>query len=201
MQPIAKPAVWAAAIGPVQSALGWLIAGSMWEGYDPVRQTISDLAAPGSPVSAIMSSFFILGGTLTLVAAIYARTFAPAGRVALFLAAICTYGLTIFPTPLVGYSTMHRIFAIGSFVLSACWPLLAMRFRKDAPWVMRPIPAISATGLQAALAIVFLIIWTDPSAPNVGVWERVVALSQACYISAAVFYCYWAQRRNTVNLS
>ena len=196
MRAIARPAVWAATIGPVQSALGWLIAGSLWPGYDPVRQTISDLAAPESPVRYIMSAFFILGGTLTLIGAVYARTFALPGRVALFVAGIATYGLTIFPTPLIGSSLMHRIFAITSFVLSAGWPLLAMRFRKDAPWIIRPIASITATVLQAALAVVFLVIWADPASRDVGVWERVVAVSQAAYVSAVILLCWRLQKRS-----
>ncbi len=61
MKPIEKPAFIAALIGPIQSVLGWSIAGALWVGYDPVRQTISDLAANESPVQLIMSSFFILG--------------------------------------------------------------------------------------------------------------------------------------------
>lgn len=70
MKPIAKVAFIAAIIGPVQSVLGWLIAGSLWPGYDPTKQTISDLAATESPVNWIMSSFFVFGGILTLIAAV-----------------------------------------------------------------------------------------------------------------------------------
>jgi hypothetical protein len=142
-----------------------------------------------------MSAFFVLGGTLTLIASIYARTFALPGRIALFLAAISTYGLTIFPTPLIGSSMMHRIFAISSFVLSAGWPLFAMRFRKDAPWMIRPLTSMIATLLQAALAVAFLIVWADPNATDVGVWERVVAVSQAAYVSAVIWGCYLVQRK------
>ena len=195
MKPTGRPAYIAAIIGPIQSVLGWTIAGSMWPGYDPVKQTISDLAANESPVKWIMSSFFILGGTLTLIASIYARTLGMAGRVALFLSAICTYGLTIFPTPLIGYSLMHRIFAISSFVLSAGWPILAMRTRKDAPWVIRPLASIIGTALQTALALWFLSTWTDPNATTVGVWERVVAVSQSLYVSAVVILIYRREKR------
>ena len=196
MKPIEKPAFIAAVIGPIQSVLGWTIAGSLWSGYDPIRQTISDLAANESPVNWIMASFFVLGGTLTLVASIYAKTLAMPGRMALFLSAICTYGLTIFPTPLVGYSLMHRIFAISSFVLSAGWPILAMRFRKDAPWIIRPVASIIGTAIQTALALWFLSTWTDPSATNVGVWERVVAVSQSLYASVVVISIYLRQGRD-----
>ena len=197
MKPIGKPAFIASIIGPIQSVLGWTIAGSLYEGYDPVKQTISDLAANESPVNWIMSSFFILGGTLTVIAAIYARTLALPGRIALFVAGVCTYGLTIFPTPLVGYSIMHRVFAISSFVLSAGWPLLAMRARKDAPWIIRPAASIIGTLIQAGLALWFLSTWTDPTNTTVGVWERVVAVSQSLYVSAVVISIYLSQRRST----
>jgi len=197
MKPIGKPAFIAALVGPVQSALGWLIAGSLWAEYNPVKQTISDLAAPDSPVHVIMSSFFILGGTLTIIAAIWARTLALPGRIALLISGLCTYGLTIFPTPLVGYSIWHRVFAISSFVLSAGWPIFAMRFRKDAPWIIRPVASIVATLLQAALALWFLSTWTSPTATDVGIWERVVTVSQAAYVSAVVVFIYLGQRRNS----
>jgi hypothetical membrane protein len=195
MKPIEKPAVVAAIIGPIQSVLGWTIAGALWADYDPVRQTISDLAANESPVQLIMSSFFILGGILTLIAAVYAKTLAMPGRVALFLAAISTFGLTIFPTPLVGYSIWHRVFAISSFVLSAGWHLFAMRTRKDAPWILKPPAAIIGTALQVALALWFLSSWTDPEATNVGIWERVVAVSQALYVSVVVIVIYVGDKK------
>ena len=194
MERIEKPAFVVAIIGPIQSVLGWTIAGALWVGYDPVKQTISDLAANESPVQGIMSAFFVLGGILTLIAAVYAKTFAMPGRVALFIAAICTFGLTIFPTPLIGYSIWHRIFAISSFVLSAGWHLFAMRTRKDAPWILKPPAAIIGTALQTALALWFLSTWTDPNATDVGVWERVVAVSQSLYVSVVVIVIYLGQR-------
>ena len=198
MKPIAKPAFIAAIIGPIQSVAGWALAGSLWPGYDPVKLTISDLAAPESPVRWVMSAFFILGGTLTILVGVYGRTFALAGRIALVVAGVCTYGLTIFPTPLVGYSIPHRVFAIGSFLLSAGWPLFAMRFRTDAPWLLRPIPSVVVTALQAALAVYFMIIWTDPTATSIGVWERVVTTSQAWYLAAIVLWIY-TQQRNRID--
>lgn len=198
MKPIAKIAFYAAIIGPIQSALGWIIAGSLWPGYDQARQTISDLASPESPVKEIMSSFFVFGGVLTLIVAIYARTLAMPGRVALFVSALCTFGLTIFPTPLIGYSTTHRVFAIASFVISAGWPLLAMRKSKDAPFAIRPLATIIGTTIQAGLALWFLSTWTDPTAVNVGIWERVVAVSQAGYATWVVVSIYLGQRRKAI---
>lgn len=194
LRPVAKIAFIAALFGPVQSVAGWAIAGALWPGYDAATLTISDLAAPESPVRFIMSAFFLLGGTLTLIASIFARTFAFPGRVVLFAAAICTYGLTIFPTPFDGVSDAHRFFAIGSFALSAGWPIFVMRVRRDAPFIIRPLVSVIATLAQVALAIAFLIVWSDPAAQNVGVWERVVAFSQSAYLSGVVIVCYLTQR-------
>jgi len=189
-----KIALYAAIIGPIQSALGWIIAGSLWPGYDQTKQTISELAAPESPVKEIMSSFFVFGGLLTVIVAIYAKSLAMPARVALFVSALCTFGLTIFPTPLIGYSTMHRIFAISSFAISAGWPLLALRRSKSAAAAVRPLATIIGTTLQAGLALWFLATWTDPAAVNVGIWERVVAVSQAAYVTWVIVSIYLNER-------
>lgn len=197
MKPISKIAFYAAIIGPIQSALGWIIAGSLWPGYDQARQTISELASPESPVKEIMSSFFVFGGILTVIVAVYARSLAMPGRIALFVSALCTFGLTIFPTPLIGYSVEHRVFAIASFAISAGWPLLAMRTSKDAPLAIRPLATAIGTAAQATLAIWFLIVWADPTSINIGIWERVVAVSQAAYVTWVIVSIYvWQNRKD-----
>lgn len=195
MNRTSKIALYAAIIGPIQSALGWIIAGSMWPGFDQTKQTISELASPESPVKEIMSTFFVFGGLLTVIVAIYAKSLAMPARVAMFVSAICTFGLTIFPTPLIGYSTTHRVFAIASFAISAGWPLLALRRSKTAAFAVRPIPTIIGTTLQAGLAIWFLVTWTDPAAVNIGLWERVVAVSQAAYVTWVIVSIYLNDRK------
>ena len=192
---IAPIAFVAAIIGPIQNVAGWAIAGALWPGYDPVVQTISELASPESPVRWIMTSFFILGSTLSLIAALFARTLAMPGRAILFVAAVCSYGLTIFPTPLIGVSEMHRFFAIAFFATSAAWPLFAMRRRPDAPAILRPLAIIIATIGQGLFAFTFLVVWSDPQATTVGVWERVVSFQQAAYLSAVVITCWIVQHR------
>ena len=201
MKQVSKVAVIAAIIGPFQSVLGWLISGALTPGYDPMRQTISELASTEAPTHILQSSFFVLGGTLTILGAIYARTLSMPGRIALFVSGLCTYGLTIFPTPLVGKSAMHLLFAITSFVLSAGWPLAAMRFRKDAPAIIRPTAAILQTAYQALVAIIFLIVWSDPQATNIGFWERVVTTSQSLQVTVVVLVIYAWQRKASANLS
>lgn len=197
MKRTSKIALYAAIIGPIQSALGWIIAGSLWPGFDQARQTISELASPESPVKEIMSSFFVFGGILSIIIALYARNLAMPARIAMFVSALCTFGLTIFPTPLIGHSVPHRVFAIASFAISAAWPLLAMRLPKDAPLAVRPLPTVIGTLAQATLAIWFLIVWADPATVNIGIWERVVAVSQAAYGTWVIVSTYlWQTKKD-----
>lgn len=197
MKTIGKPALFAAILGPVQSVLGWVIAGALWPGYDPIRKTISDLAADDSPVQWIQSSFFILGGTLSLIAAIYARSFAMPGRVVIFLGGVATYGFTYFTTPSQDSSSeMHRVFAIISFVLFSAWPLFSMRISGSYPWVLRPVGAIVATLGFTVISLWFLSTWTNPDATNVGLVERIIATAQTTYLSAVIWIAWLHAKRS-----
>jgi hypothetical membrane protein len=193
---ISRPALIAAIIGPIQSVLGWVISASMWPGYDPFAKTISDLAANDSPVQAIQTSFFVLGGSLSLVVAVFARSFSMPGRVLIFLGGLATYGFAYFTTPSQDSSSaMHRLFAIVSFVIFSAWPLFAMRFDKAYPWVLRPLGVIVATAIMTAVSLWFLATWTSPEATNVGLAERVVATMQTGYLSLVIIICWFKGRR------
>ena len=197
MKTIGKPALFAATLGPVQSVLGWVISGALWPGYDPIRKTISDLAADDSPVQWIQSSFFILGGTLSLIAAIYARSFAMPGRMVIFLGGLATYGFTYFTTPSQDSSSeMHRVFAIISFVLFSAWPLFSMRISGSYPWVLRPVGAIVATLGFTVISLWFLSTWTNPDATNVGLVERIIATAQTTYLSAVIWIAWLHAKRS-----
>jgi hypothetical membrane protein len=197
MKRIGRAAVVASTIGPVQSILGWVISGSLWPGYDPIRQTISDLAADDSPVRYIQTSFCFLGATLTVIGAIFARSFAMPGRIALLLAGLATYALAIFTTPSqTGHSDAHRLSATISFVLMSAWPLLSMRFDKRYSWVIRPFGAIAATLILTIISLWFLSVWLDPSATLVGLAERVIVTAQVLWLSFTIWACWLHQRKN-----
>ena len=195
MKRIGLPALIASTIGPVQSFLGWVISGSLWPGYDPIRRTISDLAADDSPVQAIQTSFFYLGATLTIVGAIYARALALPGRIVLLGAGLATYALAFFTTPSqVGHSDAHRIAATISFVLMSAWPLFSMRFDRRYAWVLRPVGAISATLVLTLISVWFLSSWLDPNSGNVGLTERVIVTAQVVWLSITVCVSWLHQK-------
>lgn len=195
MKKIAIPALIAAIIGPIQSVLGWAISGSLWPGYDPIRKTISDLAADDSPVQGLQTSFFVLGGVLSLIAAVYARTLAFPGRSVIFLGGIATFGFAYFTTPSQDSSSeMHRIFAIASFALFSAWPLFSMRIKSGYPAILSPLSSILATLFFTAISLWFLSTWTDPAATNVGLVERIIATAQTLYLSIVIWVCWFQQR-------
>lgn len=197
MQLIGIWAVVAATIGPFQSVMGWTISALYWPEYDPIRKTISDLAADDSPVKWIQTSFFLLGSTLTLIAAWSAKAFAMPGRVTLFLAAIASYGFTVYATPTQdSYSVEHRVFATLAFILFSAWPLLAMRFDRRYHWSVRPLGAISATIVMSITTVWFLLTWLEPGQPLVGLSERVIATMQVLWLSTAIWLQFLHQRKS-----
>lgn len=198
MQRIGILALIAATVGPIQNVLGWSISGALWEGYDPIAKTISDLAADDSPVQLIQSSFFILGSLLTLVGAWHAKAFSVPGRVALAAAGVAGFGYTFFTTPSQdSFSDWHRIFATIAFVLFSAWPLLAMRFDKRYHWSIRPIGAIPATVIMGITTLWFLLTWLEPGQPIVGLSERVIAVMQVIWLSSAIWMQWLHQQKNT----
>ena len=176
-----------AVLGPVQSVVGWSMSAALWPGYDPVVQTISELASPESPVRYLQSSFFILGALIDIVVALRFTVIAKPARVLIFLGGLATIGLTIFPTPLVGVSEPHRVFATISFVIFSIWPVFGMRFTREWPTIVRPLASIVATLVLGAIAIGFLAIWTNPEIQTAGFWERAVTTSQAIYPALVIF--------------
>jgi hypothetical membrane protein len=192
---VGRPALLAAIVGPIQAVMGWVVAGSLWPGYDHVNKTISDLAADDSPVKWVQSSFFLLGGTLSLIAAVWAPVLSMPGRITIFVAGLTTYGLTIFATPSQDSSSYwHRVFAIATFVLMSAWPLFSMRFDRRYPWIVRPIAAITATLIFTIGSISFLLVWTNPEQPMVGLWERVIAVAQVLYLSIVIVVAWRIQQ-------
>lgn len=195
-------ALVAATLGPIQNVLGWTISGSLVPGYDPIAKTISDLAADDSPVQIIQSSFFLFGSMLTLVGAWHAKAFSLPGRIALAAAGFAGFGYTFFSTPSQDSSSyLHVLFATFAFVLFSAWPLLAMRFDKRYHWSIRPVGAIPATLVMGITTLWFLLTWLEPGQPIVGLSERVIAVMQVLWLSAAILLQWLHQKKADARLA
>jgi hypothetical membrane protein len=190
-----------AVLGPVQSVVGWSLSAALWPGYDPIVQTISELASPESPVRYLQSSFFILGALIDIVVALRFTVIARPARVLIFLGGLATIGLTIYPTPLVGVSEPHRVFATISFVIFSVWPVFGMRFTREWPPIVRPLASIIGTLILGAIAFGFLAIWTNPEIQTAGLWERAVTTSQAIYPALVIFLSWRFMKNHSRNPS
>ncbi len=184
---IGRPAIFSAYLTPVVFIGGTIIAGLLTPGYDPVRQTISELAAGDAPLRVFTTIIFVATGLSHLVTIAFARGIGIPGRVAYLIGALASLAVAAFPLPSVaGTSATHNAAAIVGFVLLAAWPILGMRFRPDFPWLVRPIGSILGTVVLTAICLWFLVVWIAHSVPYVGVVERVAADAESIWPAVVV---------------
>ncbi len=196
MRTIAWPALVSTLIPPVVVTGTWLIAQSTWEQYDWLEQPISDLAADDAPTQLWVSIAFLIGGTANIVTGIYARSFNMAARIAFVLNGIFTYGLTYFTTPSQTTSSEeHRLFAVSAFAISAVWPILATRFDKRYSILIRPMGTLLATFVLLAMTTGLLFVWVADDAQGIGLYQRVVGISQGSWPLIVVWWSYFHEQR------
>ncbi|MBX9472886.1 DUF998 domain-containing protein [Microcella sp.] len=85
---VRRPALVSSALAPVFFIGGTIVAELLSPGFDPVLQTISELAAVDAPTQLFMTFMFVLTGVCHLVTAIYAPGLWLPGRTALGLAGV-----------------------------------------------------------------------------------------------------------------
>ena len=184
---IGRPAIVSAYLTPVLFIGGTIVAGLATPGYDPVRQTISELAAGDAPARVFMTIIFVATGLSHLVTIAFARGIGIPGRIAYLGGALASLAVAVFPLPsAAGTSAAHNTAAIIGFVLLAAWPILGMRFRADFPWLVRPLGSILGTLVLTAICLWFLIVWIGHSVPYVGVVERIAADAESIWPAVVV---------------
>lgn len=190
------PALVSAALAPAFFIGGTVAAGLAWPSYNPVVQTISELAAGDAPTRVFMTVMFMLTAVCHGVTGVFARGIGIPGRVTLVLAACSTFAVAIFPLPTVaGTSVQHRISAMVGFVLLAIWPVLGMRLRREFPWIIRPWGAILGTALLATACFYFLAVWSSPQTGTVGAVERIAANAESLWPALVVGLFALSDRR------
>ena len=136
---------------PLTFVTGWFIDGLRTDGYDPVRQAISQLAREGAPTRASMTLAFVAFGVLlplwapTLSRLLRSPSLLPVVAVA-GLATLAVAALPLTKTPGGTQDTLHAVAAGIGYVAMTATPLLAA-------WALRrtghPVPA----AVSAAVAI------------------------------------------------
>ncbi|GKQ37850.1 DUF998 domain-containing protein [Streptomyces sp. A012304] len=179
---------------PVLLIGGWTAA-ALLEGprYDPVRQTISVLAAYGAAGSWVMTGALFALGVCHLLTAWGLRAAALAGRLALGGGGVAALVVALVPVPSEGGSLEHGSVVTVGFTLLAVWPVLAADRSEVAPWALRPAPSIAVTAVMAAGAAWFLFEAHRQGA--MGVAERVVTTVQSLWPLVVVASCLRHPRR------
>lgn len=178
-----RPPWWTVAsalAAPVFLIGGWTVAQAARDGFDPVNQTISALAAVGAPHRWIMTAGLLGVGLAHLVTAA-GLPVRPLGRVVLALAGVATWGVAAFPigdagAGTSGFPVAHGLWATAAFGLLALWPVTVATRRRG--WPVHPVVAVAVSVVSASLVIVFAV---RSGGATQGAWERVAAAQQALW--------------------
>ncbi len=134
--------VWAGVLGPVIYGLLLMWLGHRWEGYNPVRQSMSELGGVGSPYMGIMNIFgFSLLGVMTVLFALSLGRLWKGDKVGV-LAAVSLLGGGIFMF-LVGF------FPCDAGCIDVTWVGRMHSVMSTPPSILMPLAAMLAAKVVA----------------------------------------------------
>lgn len=154
--------------GPALFVAAWLVGGLLAEGYSPVEDQISRLAAVQAPTRALMTAGFVAFGLGTGIAAWpLRRILGVPAAMSVATSAVGTLGVALAP---VGQSAdtdlLHALFALltyASLALAGLLAGLALMARRRA-WAIASL----AVGL-----LTFLALWASLDSSTPGLSQRI----------------------------
>ena len=146
-------------------------------GYNPVRDTISSLAARGATDRWLMTAALLVVGVCYVVTGAGLRPARGVGRIALMGGGVATVMVAAFPQPVRGNGVSHTIAATIAFTALAAWPVLAVRRRSGVP-VLSVAAAVSATVVMVGFLAWFTL---ELHGSHRGVAERGAALAEVVW--------------------
>jgi len=169
--------VLSSAAAPVLLIGGWTLAQSRQPAvFDPLHNTISDLAAHGAADRGIMTAALVGLGLCHLITAAGLTEAALPGRTLLGIGGTATVLVAAFPQPGDGGgSAAHTVAAATAFACLAAWPLAG----QGATALLRK-PAATAAGI-GLLALTGWFALTLASGGPIGLTERIAAGAQAIW--------------------
>ena len=174
-----RPALISATIAPVALIGGWSWAASrQGPGYDPVRDTISALAARAAHDRWIMTAALVVLGLCHFTTAACLTEARLMARLVFAAGGVATIGVAALPQP----SSGHAPVATAAFVALAVWPALA-----DLP--------TRRVGVGVSVLLTILLVWLFialQSGDLVGLTERALAGAQALWPLGVVLLT-WAR--------
>jgi hypothetical membrane protein len=157
---------------------GWTLAAARQPpGYNPVRDTISSLAARGATDRWIMTAALLAVGVCYVMTGAGLRQARWAGRGALMGGGVATMMVAVFPQPVRGNGVSHTIAATIAFTALAVWPVLAARRNSGSP-VLSFAAAAGATVVMVGFLVWFTL---EIHGAHRGVAERGAALAEVVW--------------------
>jgi hypothetical membrane protein len=150
-------------LGPAAFVGAWVVGSAVTDGYDPVRQAISELARAGAATQPLMTTGLVVFGALIPV---WGFTLArvldePRLGVSVSVAGLATLGVALFPLTREQeqpQDVAHAVSAGIGYVAMAASPLigaaaLRRRGRRSAAVASAAVGIVSAAALVASLAL------------------------------------------------
>lgn len=180
--------VVSSAMAPVLLVGGWTEAARLQPpSFDPVVDTVSALAAVGTPDRWVMTLTFMLVAVCYMVTAAALRLAGTAGRLILVAGAVAGVMVALNPVH-GGGSVPHAVWASIGCVTLALWSAGAWRRGPSVPWGLRPTVCAGAVVVLLALTAWFGAELVT-GAGQTGLAERVAGLAQALWPLAVVMSC------------
>jgi hypothetical membrane protein len=140
-----------ATLAPVAMIGGWTLAASLQGDFDPVRETISALAANSARVPLVMTAGLAVTGLCHMITAAGLKRVPVGGRLVLGLGGVATTAVAILPVDL--SPRAHGVAATFAFVALSIWPVAARN--RHGISALRPRQAVLATGGLLGLLVWF----------------------------------------------
>jgi MFS family permease len=163
-------------VGVVLLTACWVVAGVVTDGFDPVRQSISQLQRDGSGTAAVMTAAF---AAFAVGAVAFAPLLPRLPRAALLLAGVATVGAALSPLGEVRggrQDALHLAFGATGYVSLSLLPLLAARSLRGRP---------RALSLLAGAVTSGCLLGTVPADAVSGVLQRAGFLSAHLWLAGA----------------
>lgn len=176
-------ALVSAGVAPVLLAGGLTLAAARQPpGYDPVRDTISALAAYGARDRWVMTSALAGLGACHVITAVGLRPARKTGRILFLGGGVATLMVAAFPQPVRGNSLAHTVAATIAFTSLGIWPAFAARRRMGTP-LFTP-----SASVMASFVLLGLVVWfaAEVHGGQRGLAERAAAGAEALWPLAVV---------------
>lgn len=174
-------AVAAAAAAPVLVIGGYLAATAIQPArYNPLRDTISQLAAKGATEPWVMTSALVGVAFCYLLAAFGLQPAGAVSRSLLAAGGVATFFVAVFRQPDRGYSLGHELAVIAAALTCCTWPAFVSHRQQQAP-LLRRTPSFAAAGISIALAAWYAL---ESHGALLGLAERCAAAAPPLWLFA-----------------